>query len=117
MIAALIAAMMLVESGGDPNAVGDGGHALGVLQIHACVVQDVNRIYGTTCRHSDALDPAWAKEICRLCLMRYAGPGASPEKMARIWNGGPRGHLKPSTHKYWQKVREKLCPGKSQTRN
>ena len=40
---ALISAIMAVESGGRDQAIGDGGRALGPLQIHKAVVVDVNR--------------------------------------------------------------------------
>lgn len=101
---ALISALVMVESGGDPAKVGDDGKALGVLQIHAQVVQDVNRMYGTHYRHEHVLKPAIARRICRLYIMHYAGVGASAEQCARIWNGGPRGHGKAATKKYWEKV-------------
>ena len=106
---ALIAAMIIVESSGDPGAVGDGGRALGCLQIHACVVADVNRVYKTSFAHADALDPDKAQIICRLYIDIYAPPDATPEQLARIWNGGPRGHLKSSTKKYWAKVEKHLA--------
>ena len=102
--ALLISAMMLVESGGDAGAIGDGGRALGVLQIHAGVIVDVNCRFGTAFLHEDALDPVKAKEICRLYLKAYAPARASPKTLARIWNGGPTGHKKASTLKYWKKV-------------
>ncbi|MCX6994158.1 MAG: hypothetical protein NT011_13590 [Kiritimatiellaeota bacterium] len=112
----LIAAMVMVESGpsspggyaGQAALVGDGGRAFGCLQIHASVIKDVNRIYGVTYNHNDAFDPAKAVQICRLYLKAYAPPGASPEICARIWNGGPRGHMKASTVPYWERVRKKF---------
>lgn len=112
--ALLLAAMMFVESNGDAGAIGDGGRALGVLQIHAGVIADVNRRHGTDYKHEDALDPSKAIRICRLYLETYAIPacrGVAPERsrevLARIWNGGPNGHLKASTLKYWKKVAAK----------
>lgn len=105
---ALIAALIAVESAGDPRAVGDGGRAIGCLQIHAGVIQDVNRRYGTQYDHAAARHPRHAANICRLYLAMYAPPGADTETLARIWNGGPRGHLKPATLRYWNKVQEHL---------
>lgn len=104
----LIAALVTVESGGDFRAVGDGGQALGILQIHKEIIVDVNRIYKTSFRHEDALNPVLAKEICELYLKYYAPPNATAEQCARIWNGGPAGHKKSSTEKYWQKVRKEF---------
>ncbi len=103
---ALISALVMVESGGDPAKVGDGGQALGILQIHPEVVQDVNRNYGTKYRHKDVLNPVKARRICKLYLRHYAGCRATAEQCARIWNGGPRGHDKAATRQYWEKVRQ-----------
>lgn len=104
MNALLLAALIAVESGGNAHAVGDGGRAVGVLQIHPVVVADVNRIAGTHYTLADRWSPVKSREICTLYLAHYCGPGASAEKMARCWNGGPRGHLKPATVGYWRKV-------------
>jgi len=105
----LIPALVKVESNGNPRAVGDGGRALGALQVWSCVVADVNRAHGTRYVHADALDRAKAERICRLYLAIYCTPrrlGRQPtmEDAARIWNGGPSGHRKPATEKYWHKV-------------
>jgi soluble lytic murein transglycosylase-like protein len=105
----LIPALVQVESNGNPRAVGDGGKALGALQIWSVVVVDVNRAHGTRYTHRDAFDPAKAEAICRAYLSIYATPrrlGRTPtmEDAARIWNGGPNGHRKSATEKYWQKV-------------
>ena len=48
----LIPVLIQVESGGDVNAIGDMGEAVGCLQIHEIMVDDVNRIAkmnGWTC--------------------------------------------------------------------
>ena len=42
----LIPVLIHVESGGDVNAIGDMGEAVGCLQIHEIMVDDVNRIAG-----------------------------------------------------------------------
>ena len=105
----LIPALVQVESNGNPRAIGDGGKALGQLQIWSVVVIDVNRAKGTRYTHADAFDPAKAEAICRAYLSIYCTPrrlGRTPtmEDAARIWNGGPNGHRKSATEKYWQKV-------------
>jgi hypothetical protein len=105
----LIPALVQVESNGNPRAVGDNGKALGQLQIWSVVVVDVNRAKGTRYTHKDAFDPAKAEAICRAYLSIYCTPrrrGRSPtmEDAARIWNGGPNGHRKSATEKYWHKV-------------
>lgn len=109
----LIDALATVESSNNPSAVGDGGNALGLLQIWECIIVDVNAHYGTRYKHSDAFDPVKAREICRLYLDHYATErrlGRTPtlEDYARIWNGGPNGHKKASTAKYWKKVKAAL---------
>jgi hypothetical protein len=109
----LIPALVQVESNGNPRAVGDGGRALGALQVWSCVVADVNRAHGTRYTHRDAFDPAKARDICRRYLAIYCTPkrlGRTPtmEDAARIWNGGPNGHRKTATISYWQKVQKAL---------
>lgn len=52
----LIPVLLQVESGGDVNAIGDSGKAVGCLQIHEIMVDDVNRIAkmnGFICHHTD----------------------------------------------------------------
>ncbi len=107
MNAALLAALLAVESGGNDLAVGDGGRARGALQIHAAVVEDVNRLHGTRYTHADMHDRAKAVRVASLYLATYA-PGASPEVQARTWNGGPRGASKPATMGYWGRVKRKM---------
>lgn len=113
---ALLAALMMVESGGDPSAIGDGGKAVGVLQIHECVVDDVNRFYGT---HyvwpGDCYDQQKSITIASLYLehwgrpQRFRGKPPTHEQLARIWNGGPNGHKAKSTKPYWRKVKKELA--------
>ena len=105
----LIPALVKVESNGNASAVGDRGKALGQLQIWSVVVQDVNRAYGNAYVHADAFCPAKSEAICRAYLAIYCTPkrlGRQPtmEDAARIWNGGPNGHRKKTTIKYWHKV-------------
>ena len=107
MNAALIAALIVVESGGNDLAIGDHGRALGALQIHAAVVQDVNRHHGTRYTHREMHDRAKAVRVASLYLQTYA-PGASPEVQARVWNGGPRGASKPATLGYWARVKREM---------
>ena len=49
----LIDALVAVESRGNAAAVGDSGKALGILQIHATMVADANRIAGTHFTHRE----------------------------------------------------------------
>lgn len=52
----IIPALIQIESGGNVNAIGDGGEAVGCLQIHEIMVDDVNRIAernGYICPNTD----------------------------------------------------------------
>lgn len=105
----LIDALVHVESKGEVHAVGDNGRAVGPLQIHKEVVDDVNKAYGTTYTYADRKSLDKSREICRKYLLLHAGHKASNEKYARIWNGGPGGHKKRKTRKYWVKVKRRLA--------
>jgi hypothetical protein len=110
ILKALVIAISIVESGLDPHAVGDDGRALGMMQIHQCVVTDVNEHMGLTYVHEDALVPEQAEMMFRVYMDRYATKERlerepTAEDMARIWNGGPYGYKKPCTEAYWKRVK------------
>lgn len=115
--AKLILALAMVESGGDPHAVGDAGRSYGHLQIQRAVVEDVNHVYGTNYKWPrDARDPQVAEEICELYISywmqkhcRATGARPSYQIAARIWNGGPGGPLRKTTLHYWNKVEKQLA--------
>jgi hypothetical protein len=117
----LILALCLIESSLDPNAIGDRGEAVGILQIHECVIQDVNRIYGTEYNLNDRYDPMLSKMICRKYLkywgkVYYQRTNKQPtaEVLAKIWNGGALAYEKTNPivvarlDKYWNKVHKVL---------
>ena len=104
----LIDSMVKVESKGISTAIGDKGRAVGILQIHKGVIDDVNRKYKTKYTLADRWNEAKSREICRKYLLIYGGKNATDEKYARIWNGGPKGHLKKATEGYWSKVKRHL---------
>ena len=120
MIVSMLLALTLtqgiiqVESGGDDNAVGDNGKALGCLQIWQCVWDDVkhnSELEGKT--YQDVKKREVALIVFKLYMKRYAtkkrlGHEATNEDKARIWNGGPNGYKKKSTLKYWAKVKKAL---------
>ena len=107
MSAALLAALIAVESGGNDRAVGDNGRAIGPLQIHAAVVEDVNRIHGTRYTHAQMTNRAVAVRVCVLYVEHYA-PGCNAETQARVWNGGPHGAQRGRTLGYWNRVRKAM---------
>lgn len=103
-----------VETNNNPNAVGDGGLALGNLQIHEACVIDVNRYYGTTYTHQDAKNPKIAQDIfvkylslgIELYTLRCGYP-PSEDEIVRMWNGGIyRGYEYTDTLPYLAKYKE-----------
>ena len=127
MNTALLAAIMLsmtplekavhhVESGGrtGPDIVGDGGKAIGPLQIwKACWLDATEFDPSIGGSYADCHDLEYAVKIFRAYTARYAterrlGREPTDEDRARIWNGGPNGYKKKATDKYWKKVKERL---------
>lgn len=116
ILSALVWAIMMTESGGREGIqAGDGGKAVGLYQLHQIAVDDVNKAYGNHYTPEDRKDPEKAKEIVERYLIlngsrfkRKYGKGPTIEEMARMYNGGPRGHLKESTLEYWKKVKAHL---------
>ena len=105
----LLDAIEQVESGGRTNVVGDNGKAIGPMQIHRVYWQDaVEHDPSIGGCYAECKDPTYARRIVRAYMDRYAPKGASDEVLARIHNGGPKGHRKDATVKYWVKVRRRL---------
>ena len=104
----------IVESNGNPRAIGDGGRAFGEVQIHKIVIEDVNRLYGTSYTHEDSFDKTCAKEIFSLYLnagidifCKKFGRDPSEEEVVRMWNGGIySGYKKKSTIKYYSRYKK-----------
>ena len=99
----LLDAIARIESRCDPNAVGDGGRALGAYQIHRIYWEDGTQLLGVDWPHRDAIDPKKARRVVKAYLLHY-GKGKSLLEMARIHNGGPHGHEKEATLCYAKKV-------------
>lgn len=109
----LLLAMAQVESAGRPSTIGDGGCARGALQIHRCVVVDVNRLHSTRFTHKDAHDPTKARQMAFLYLSHYCserrlGRKPTQEDVARVWVGGPDGWREAGTINYWNKVKKEM---------
>jgi hypothetical protein len=111
-MAALFDAIRAVESGGAVNsrdAVGDGGRSIGPYQISLAYWQDsgVRGSWGQ-CR-----DDRYSKVVMLAYWSRYCPEALRRrdfETLARIHNGGPTGHLKQSTLRYWGLVQARLAP-------
>jgi hypothetical protein len=110
-LTALFLAIVAVESGGNVNAIGDNGKAVGPAQIWEITVKDVNRIAGTRYTSNDRRDLTKSAEIFRIYTDHYGrkyGWPVTDEVRAKVWNGGPNGPKKSATSTYWRKVSAKL---------
>ena len=103
MIFSLVAALCLVESSGNPRAVGDNGRAVGVLQIHEIMVDEANRLEGfQRFTYSDRKSAMQSRQMAytviskRLARAGYNEPTPEALKYAiGLWNRGET---------YYQKV-------------
>lgn len=112
-LSAFIAVLISVESGGNDWVPGDKGKAVGALQIHRGVVEDVNRFAGTRFTHRDMHRRDVAIYCATVYLTHYCtkerlGHVPTAEDFARVWNGGPDGWKEPATIRYWKRVQPKL---------
>lgn len=100
----LIDKVIQVESEGKFDAVGDGGKAVGILQIHPITVRDVNRIIGEDLySYDDRLCPLKSIEMFEI-YQAYYNPDKNLEKAAKLWNGGPHYYRYPKVERYWRKI-------------
>ena len=109
----LLAAMCEVESNGDCSKIGKVGE-LGCYQIRECFWIDALEhdpsIGGV---YEDVIDREYAEKCIYAYWARYAtekrlGRPVTDEDRARMHNGGPNGHKKNSTIKYWNKIQNEL---------
>jgi hypothetical protein len=113
-------ALHVVETGGRRGAIlGDGGKALGPLQIHRSYHAD-SRVAGDYARCADL---AYSRRVAEAYLKRYAPKAwaaGDVETLARVHNGGLTGHKRASTLPYLEKFRkafQKVQNEKSKTIN
>lgn len=106
----LFLAISTVETACNPASIGDNGKAVGIVQIHPAVVADVNHIAGTNLTLEDRNLVKLSWYMFRKYLEHYSRDGEldNPQVLTRMWNGGPRGWMKPSTVGYWKRVEEIL---------
>jgi len=106
-------AIRRVETGGMPDqgryAVGDNGKSIGPYQIQRAYWQDARMKDG---RYGDCLaDHVYSERTMRAYFQRYAPKALAAgdwETLARIHNGGPKGHTKKATEAYWLKVKKEM---------
>ena len=106
----LVQAIIIVESNGNDEAVGDGGKAIGCLQIwqpywfDATERSNIGGVY-LHCYKRDYAVRIFASYMKRYAREAWTDPAKfDAEKVARIHNGGPKGYRKTATVKYWKKV-------------
>lgn len=98
------AALHSVETGGRVGPIfGDGGKALGPLQIHKACHTD-SRVAGP---YSRCAELAYSRRVAEAYLQRYAPKAwaaGDAATLARVWNGGPKGASKSATLPYSRRV-------------
>jgi hypothetical protein len=98
-------ALHIVETSGRTGPiVGDQGRALGPLQIHRGFHAD-SRVAGP---YERVADLEYSKRVATAYLKRWAPEAfanGDVEVLARVFNGGPRGHLKTATKSYGARVK------------
>ena len=104
----LVKALILVESSGNDSAYNAIEDAVGCLQIRPIMVREVNRILkmeGKDKRYKlkDRWDRNLSIEMFNI-WKSYHHDDSSEEKVARNWNGGPKGYAITATEPYWEKV-------------
>jgi len=106
-------AIRRVETGGLPNAgkgaVGDKGASIGPYQIQRAYHADARMKAG---RYEDcSANHAYSEQTMLAYFARYAPKALESkdwETLARMHNGGPKGHTKKATLGYWAKVQKEL---------
>ena len=109
----VLAAIRIVESNDNPDAVGDGGYSIGCYQIQKCYWLDAKEFSDLDGTYLDCYNRGYADRTVRCYMDRYAterrlGREVTQEDIARIHNGGPNGYKKKATLKYWEKVKKEL---------
>lgn len=99
-IIAILIILCNIESSGNTRAIGDNGKAVGILQIHPVMVEEINRICelkGSTRRYTtrDRLSRSKSLEMAAIFLChqsrRYEkrhGNKPSWQRLACSWNSG-----------------------------
>jgi len=115
----LYSSIVWVESKGNANAKSKDG-SVGIIQIKPVMVKEVNRIckikgIDKKFTLADRKDPSKSSEMFWI-YQEFYNPDINRDSlskkdmeiMARKWNGGPEGHRKKATNKYWRKVSKRV---------
>ena len=89
----------------------DNGTVYGPYQISFAYLQDANEYLGTNFTLRQVIDDD-SVAVAVMCAYwnRYLPKDREPsyELLARIHNGGPKGHENPNTLPFWEKVKTKM---------
>lgn len=88
----LINQIIQVESNGNNNAIGDNGRAIGCMQIHTIMVDEVNRISGLMYTYNDRYSQTKSIEMFNI-YQEYWNPYKDLITALQIWNGGSKCRL------------------------
>ncbi len=103
VVTSLLLAIAVVESGNDSAAVGDGGRAIGIYQIHRSYWLDS----GVLGRWENCHDADYSRRVVLGYWQRYCPESlrqGDAQVLARVHHGGPVGHRRRHTVPYWYKV-------------
>lgn len=107
----LFEAIRSVETGGRAqarDAVGDDGRSIGPYQISRAYWAD-SSVRGNW---KQCKDGTFAETVMRAYWKRYCPEALQrrdSETLARVHNGGPKGHRKAAMLPYWKMIRERLA--------
>jgi hypothetical protein len=107
----IVAKLCELESGNNPDTIGDNGLAFGILQFHSIAVQEHNNQFNTNYQHKDAFNAEISKLMCENLLRlgaekhyKECGVPATESDIVRMHNGSIyNGANKESTLKYLEK--------------
>ena len=102
----LIQSVIMVESSDNDNAHNLSEDAVGCLQIRPIMVREVNRLLkrrGKNRRYT--LKDRWNRGKSIEMFLVFNKNVSNFEEQCRRWNGGHNGMKKPSTKRYWNKVK------------
>ena len=110
----LLSALKMAESGNRSHAIGDGGKAVGVLQLHKIYVDDANRIIGyAKYKYADRYGIKKSEEMVKVVLTHYGkhyerktGKRCTDEVLARIHNRGYSQWNDNLGARYWSRVKK-----------
>jgi hypothetical protein len=88
VLSIVLSALIQIESGARPDAIGDGGKAVGILQIHPVMVAEANRIVGAQrWTPADRRNPQASLAMAWTVLGWHYGRGVTdPVELACRWN-------------------------------